>query len=510
MAISLKRYDRQVGVSAETGTQPISGGLASAMIQEAGLADQVAAQTFQMLGETGAEIYKDFQERNDEAELARINREFLVDSTAFQEQLELINNEEEIAELSNYFKKTQQDKINNFKLSPETKRQALISFDNNLAKQDVLVGSRILKLGLEKQDRNFLDIENDSINGVLREGFNSLEEQYDYANKQRVEIGSKTYDSYLSDKRSFAQKKYFKEMRSLLETNIDSFNEVYDSTKLNVIQQQEILDLRKQANQEIISETLQIQTETMNKLTSLSAENLLTVDQIDSAFKTTTNIYGKEVPTITETQKEMLLSLVTSAETIDKDLPLFNNVIGRINNLNKSPFDSEKISNILKDLYKKDATGKYTPYFSLETTKDILDALESTIIGDGKSRSGGSKLTSSQKETFQSIVDYFEFNMKTAEKKKEIGKNINTQIALINSFNKNVVKGGQDSREWEKQNLIGLQRKSLMEAALQVDVSQNKITTDPRAFTNYNSWNDVPDDIMPGTIIMVNGVQFRK
>jgi hypothetical protein len=196
MAISLKRYDRQVGVSAETGTQAIGGGLASTMIQEAGLADQVAAQTFQMLGETGAEIYKDFQKRNDEAELARINKEFLIDSTAFQEQLELLNDEEDIAELSRHFTATQGEKINNFKLSPETKRQALISFDNNLAKQNVLVGSRILKLGLQKQDNNYLDQENTAIS-------TGNEELYAEAQRNRVAIGTLSYENSLKKIRDF-------------------------------------------------------------------------------------------------------------------------------------------------------------------------------------------------------------------------------------------------------------------------------------------------------------------
>ena len=54
MAISLKRYEPQVGVSAQTGTQAITGGLASSMIQQAGLADKIAADTFQMFGEAVA------------------------------------------------------------------------------------------------------------------------------------------------------------------------------------------------------------------------------------------------------------------------------------------------------------------------------------------------------------------------------------------------------------------------------------------------------------------------
>jgi hypothetical protein len=58
MAISLKRYDRQVGVSAQTGTQAISGGLASAMIQEAGAEDKMIASSINMFQEVTNEIFE--------------------------------------------------------------------------------------------------------------------------------------------------------------------------------------------------------------------------------------------------------------------------------------------------------------------------------------------------------------------------------------------------------------------------------------------------------------------
>lgn len=58
MAISLKRYDRQVGVSAQTGTQAISGELASAMIQEAGAEDKMIASSINMFQEVTNEIFE--------------------------------------------------------------------------------------------------------------------------------------------------------------------------------------------------------------------------------------------------------------------------------------------------------------------------------------------------------------------------------------------------------------------------------------------------------------------
>jgi hypothetical protein len=58
MAISLKRYDRQVGVSAQTGTQPISGGLASSMIQEAGMQDQLIGDAIGALGDVAVDFFE--------------------------------------------------------------------------------------------------------------------------------------------------------------------------------------------------------------------------------------------------------------------------------------------------------------------------------------------------------------------------------------------------------------------------------------------------------------------
>lgn len=58
MAISLKRYEPQVGVSAQTGTQAIGGGLASAMIQEAGADDKMIASSINMFQEVTNEIFE--------------------------------------------------------------------------------------------------------------------------------------------------------------------------------------------------------------------------------------------------------------------------------------------------------------------------------------------------------------------------------------------------------------------------------------------------------------------
>ncbi len=58
MAISLKRYEPQVGISAETGTQAITGGTASAMIQAAGIGDQLISDAISVLGDAADSFFE--------------------------------------------------------------------------------------------------------------------------------------------------------------------------------------------------------------------------------------------------------------------------------------------------------------------------------------------------------------------------------------------------------------------------------------------------------------------
>lgn len=62
MAVSLKRYEPQVGVSAQTGTQAITGGLASSMIEAAGAREKTIGSTIRMIGDVSEEIAKKQQE----------------------------------------------------------------------------------------------------------------------------------------------------------------------------------------------------------------------------------------------------------------------------------------------------------------------------------------------------------------------------------------------------------------------------------------------------------------
>ena len=110
MAISLKRYDRQVGVSAQTGTQAIGGGLASAMIQEAGARDKTlaavaegvgsVADVFQKQKETIRKKTEEIQNKN---EVQKFNVEYTNRQTALKDSLKDIKNEKEASALINTF-----------------------------------------------------------------------------------------------------------------------------------------------------------------------------------------------------------------------------------------------------------------------------------------------------------------------------------------------------------------------------------------------------------------------
>lgn len=110
MAISLKRYDRQVGVSAETGTQAISGGLASAMIQEAGARDKTLATVAEGVGSVAdvfqkqkEAIRKKTEEIQSKNEVQKFNVEYTNRQTALKDSLKDVKNVEEANTLINTF-----------------------------------------------------------------------------------------------------------------------------------------------------------------------------------------------------------------------------------------------------------------------------------------------------------------------------------------------------------------------------------------------------------------------
>jgi len=516
MAISLKRYEPQVGVSAQTGTQAITGGLASSMIQQAGLADKIAADTFQMFGEAGVEIYKDFQKRNDEAEVARINKEFMIDSAAFQSQIEQISNEEDIQQLSLDFMSMQQQKMDAFKLSPQSREAVNKTFESNLAKQSVLVGSRILKVGLQNQDRTYLDIENDAINGVLREGFDSLEEQFDYANKQRVDIGTKTYDSYLSEKRSFGQNRYFAEMTNLIKNDINTFEETYDATKLNQAQQEEINRLRGQAENEFQLGELKLQTNTDRELRSRYDQGLLTVEEIDLARTQTESINGRQVNVITSEQANVLEALVTGRATGEESTDLYVDITKNINKLNPEEFRMDSVDKILKKLYTVSSTGAIKPVFSAPTTRKILKRIDQIITKEDQLtldkdgwQGGKTTLTSDQQEVFSQISSVFDSMLTLGKKGKDIGLGVQRMDALQDSFFNDVVIDKKISAsEWAEQNIPKV-KQEIANAKAGETLAPQVSLMDQDQYPTITTQEQY-DALESGQIYIENNVKYRK
>jgi hypothetical protein len=205
MAISLKRYEPQVGVTAKTGTQMITGATASAMIQAAGARDRVMSDVFQAIG-TGAEEYF---KRRDESELLRINNELQIASEAFNNQIELETDIDNIDKFANEWTASQLESIDTSKLTPNAKKSVEMQIGNYLRKQRKLANTRIAVLDTQEQDRALIDTQvsaeqgNIVINPETNLPFESLKEQYNWAGLRRVDLGTEQYESHTKSVSTF-------------------------------------------------------------------------------------------------------------------------------------------------------------------------------------------------------------------------------------------------------------------------------------------------------------------
>ena len=205
MAISLKRYEPQVGVSAQTGTQAIGGGLASAMIQEAGARDRVMIDVFQAVGAGAEEYFK----RRDESELLRINNELQIASEAFNNQINSETDINNIDKFANEWTAGQLESIDTSKLTPNAKKSVEMQISNYLRKQRKLADTRIAVLDTEEQDRALIDTQisaeqgNIVINPETNLPFESLKSQYNWAGLRRVDLGTEEYESHTKSVSSF-------------------------------------------------------------------------------------------------------------------------------------------------------------------------------------------------------------------------------------------------------------------------------------------------------------------
>jgi len=207
MAISLKRYEPQVKVSAETGTQQISGAVASQMISAAGSEFETLAKA----ADIGSDIFNKLQEKKDEAEVARLNNEMETDSLAFKQQISEMNDDVEVNKFYSNWREKQVEKFNQNNLSRRVLKKAEISFNSYLDKVGISVQERAFNIIKEKADRSYFDLEDAAIRGVLKtdpstgEMFTSREDQYNYAQDKLVDNGTLKYDTALKNKRNFLE-----------------------------------------------------------------------------------------------------------------------------------------------------------------------------------------------------------------------------------------------------------------------------------------------------------------
>lgn len=514
MAISLKRYTPQVNVSGEGTAVELSADLAAE-------AASAGSRVMQSVAEGASELFNKIQEKKDEAEVARLNSEMETDSLAFKQQISEMNDDVEINKFYSSWREKQVEKFNQNNLSRRLLGKAEISFNSYLDKVGIGVQERTFNIVKENADRLYLDLEDAALNGQLQinpstgELFTSIEEQYDFANKSRVDLGTKTYDSFLSDSRSFEQNRYFKEVQNRVATDINFFELSpqeggYDASKLSIAQQEEVIRLRGQAENKIISKTIETQTETADQLRAKYDNGLLELPEIQQARIQTVNINGQEIPLISEAQALSLEALVTGRQTTEESTKGYVAIIKKINKLNEESFRMDKVDEILKDLYTVSATGKVSPNFSISTTRSLLDMITKTISGTGAVKEGAfgeSQLTPTQREVMKEISSVFDDQTKDAVKEKQVGLGVQRMDGLLQAFYKNVIVGGADPVKWATENLTPYKKhlarqKALMTPAPQSTMFVAGVSSISKLLT-YQSNSEIAKDLPSGSIIKV-------
>jgi len=521
MAISLKRYTPQVKVSGEGTAVELSADLAAK-------AASAGSRVMQTAAEGASGLFEKIQEKKDEAAIAELNNRMETDALAFTNTISSMTDENEINTFYEQWKEQQQQQFQDSNLSNRVKRNAEVNFNTYLSKVGLSAQKRNFDIVKENSDRTYLDLEDAALNGQLRinpstgEAFTSIEEQYDYANKGRVDLGTKTYDSFLSDSRSFEQNRYFKEVQNRVATDINFFELSpqeggYDASKLSIAQQEEVIRLRGQAENKIISKTIETQTETANQLRAKYDNGLLELPEIQQARIQTVNINGQEVPLISEAQALSLEALVTGRQTTEESTDLYTEVVGNINKLNEESFRMDKVDDILSKLYTVSASGKVSPNFSISTTRSLLDMITKTISGTGAVKEGAlgeSQLTPTQREVMKEISSVFDDQTKDAVKAKQIGLGVQRMDGLLQAFYKDVIVEGADPVKWATENLTPYKKhlarqKALMTPAPQSTMSVAGVSSISELLT-YQSNSQIAEDLPSGSIIKVGDKFFIK
>lgn len=399
MAISLKKYDRQVGVSAETGTQPISGGLASSMIQEAGARDKTlaavaegvgsVADVFQKQKETIRKKTEEIQNKN---EVQKFNVEYTNRQTALKDSLKDIKNEEEASALINTFTQDVNKLVDSNTYLPQSM-------------QDI----NFLRIG---EDKRF-DIEAIaavSANNTL-ERINTLEliraesetgarteAEFNTATDELVGLSKEYTPAWaVEQKGKFTLKRNFNVTTSTLKTNIPEAEKMFAENTFTPTDSDRLQTSIFIANQRADEQSEREQGRILDSYEKQLEAGDLFPTELEGLDEDVFYINGKEYPNISERELKILTMSVNAQASSELQDPTKNAKFNLIlKKFNEYALKGEKYKDTELDALLKITTdAKFSPLVYNDLLKQI-------------SISKKTKMTTNQAETFALINNAFE------------------------------------------------------------------------------------------------------
>ncbi len=399
MAISLKRYEPQVGVSAQTGTQAIGGGLASAMIQAAGADAQTlatvagaAGDVFNVFQKQKETIRKETEEIQSKNEVQKFNVEYTNMQTALKDSLKDVKNEEEANVLINTFTQDVNKLVDSNTYLPQSM-------------QDI----NYLRIG---EDKRF-DIEAIAAVGANNtlERINTLEliraesetgarteAEFNTATDELVGLSKEYTPAWaVEQKAKFTLKRNFNVTTSTLKTNIPKAEKMFAERTFTPSDSDRLQTSIFIANQRADEQAEREQGRILDSYEKQLEAGDLFPTELEGLDKDVFYINGKEYPNISERELKLLTMSVNSQASAELQDPTKNAKFNLIlKKFNEYALKGEKYKDTeLDSLLKVTADAKFSPF----VYNDILKQISITKK---------TKMTTDQAETFALINNAFE------------------------------------------------------------------------------------------------------
>ena len=458
MAISLKRYEPQVRVSAETGTQKISGAVASQMIAAAGSGFETLAKAADVIGTTSGKI----QERNElikkEAEeLQRKNEveEFNVDynnkKLALTESLKDVYNQEEADALINAFTTDVNAFVKSNTYLPTSMQDINFLRIGEDKKFDVETASAIATNNTLKRINSLELIRAEAETGKR------IEAEFNTATDELIGLDKKYTPAWaVEQKAGFTLKRNYNATSLALKTNIPEAEKMFAELNFNPTDSDKLQTSIFIANQRADEQAEQQQGSNLDIYEKQLKAGDLFPTELKGLDQDVFYINGKQYPIINEEELRLLtMSVDAQASTELQDLnknAMFNTVLQRFNDYAlKGKKYKDKELNALISIAKDSG-------FSPLVYNDLLKQI---------SINKKTKMTPEQTETFVEINNAFEAF--AIEYSGELA--INQHLNLIRSFDQKVLESNMpiadfiETKEYKDMLLI----KSTMDAESRIN-----------------------------------------